>query len=178
MEGKRSSLRSTANSTAPNAGREKAAPQAGNEGDVKVPATCLIPRPLRVAKPAIALLSDDVAHRLILAETIAQRTLSGSVSEPLKAQEKRMNLYLDAGLLGIDLEGMSEWLQRGETEEFIVEDRYIQCQERSRKASGTGQGTRFLMNSAERPRMVDSAKKSFNMFPDKHVQDALVAIGA
>lgn len=72
----------------------------------------------------LSTLSRDLIERLVLAETLAQRTVRCTVTETLKAKEKRMGLYLDAGLLGINLGEMAENRIRGQSEESVVEEYY------------------------------------------------------
>jgi len=69
-------------------------------------------------------LPNDLVNRLVLAETLAQRTVQGTVTEAMKAEEERMGLYLDAGLLGIDLGEIAEKRARGQSEDSIVEEYY------------------------------------------------------
>lgn len=130
----------------------------------------------KTAKPSLAPLSNDLAHRLVIAETVAQRTLNGSVTEELMAEEKRMGLYLDAGLLGIDLGEMAERLSKGQKEESIVEDCFNKLKARGREASGKRRDE-TLPAPAKKPR-VAVAGKSGSLFREKDIQDALVAIGA
>jgi hypothetical protein len=130
----------------------------------------------KTTKPSLAPLSNDLAHRLVFAETLAQRTLNGSVTEQLKAEAKRMDLYLDAGLLGIDLGEMAERLSRSEAEASIVEDYFNKLKAKGRKASGKRRAE-TLPTPAKKPRVVAAGKGS-SLFRDKDIQDALDAIGA
>ena len=114
----------------------------------------------------------DLVHRLILAETFAQRTVNGTDTETLKAEEKRMSLYLDAGLLGIDLSEMAAKRSMGCTEESIVEAAYQEKEE----------------DDGDKKQSVEPLKKKLKLgedlatingrVHDKDVHDALVAIGA
>ena len=130
----------------------------------------------KTVKPSLAPLSNDLAHRLVLAETIAQRTLNGSVTEELTAEEKRMGLYLDAGLLGIDLGEMAERLSRGQTEESVVEDCFNRLKAKGREASGKRRGETLPIPAKKLKGAAEG--KSGALFREKDVQEALVAIGA
>jgi hypothetical protein len=132
----------------------------------------------KTVKPSLSSLSDDLAHRLVLAETMAQRTLNGSVTEELRAEEKRMNLYLDAGLLGIDLGEMSERIAKGETEESIVQDGFSLLKLKGRKPSEKRQGATLATPAKKQKLAAPAAVKGGFTFQDKAIQDALVAIGA
>ncbi len=69
-------------------------------------------------------LAHDCARRLMLAETIAQETARGTITELLKAEEYRISLYLDAGLFNIDPVDIARCLASGKSESDIVEEAY------------------------------------------------------
>lgn len=131
----------------------------------------------KTLKPSLSPLSDDLAHRLVLAETMAQRTLNGSVTEELKAEEKRLNLYLDAGLLGIDLSEIFERIAKGETEESVVQDGFNLLKLKGRKPSEKRRSA-TLSTPAKKRKLAAAPVEGGLTFQDKAVQDALVAIGA
>lgn len=99
-------------------------------------------------------LKDDLVHRLVLAETLAQRTVQGTVTEAMKVQEKRLGLYVDAGLLGIDLGVMAEKRARGQMEESIVEEYYENLK---LKKDDDGKASKPAHN---RPRSAEPARKT------------------
>jgi hypothetical protein len=148
----------------------------GNMASFAAPAG-LKKRVAKTLKPSLSPLSDDLAHRLVLAEAMAQRTLNGSVTEELKAEEKRMNLYLDAGLLGIDLSEMSERMAKGETEESIVQDGFSVLKLKGRKPSEKRRAA-TLATPAKKRKLAAAPVKGGLTIQDKAIQDALVAIGA
>jgi hypothetical protein len=69
-------------------------------------------------------LSYDCLRRLDLAEMVAQKTVNGTISDTLKAEEYRVSLYLDAGLLNIQPTEIKQYLSQGLTESDIVEEFY------------------------------------------------------
>jgi hypothetical protein len=73
---------------------------------------------------SVASLPHDCARRLALAEAVAQKTVNGTLPDYLKAEEFRVSLYLDAGLLGIDPADIARSLAHGQTESDIVEESY------------------------------------------------------
>ena len=106
------------------------------------------------------------------AETMAQRTVLGTVTNELKAQEKRMGLYLDAGLLGIDYDEMTERRKGGQSEESILEEYYAKLR---RKRNHDDDGDKKRRAIKEPP-----AKKQRVVTANDIVQDsdALSAVGA
>lgn len=72
----------------------------------------------------VGLLPHDCARRLALAEAVAQKTVNGTLPDNLKAEDYRLSLYLDAGLLGIDPADIARSLAHGQTESDIVEESY------------------------------------------------------
>mmetsp|Transcript_25249 Transcript_25249/g.35604 ORF Transcript_25249/g.35604 Transcript_25249/m.35604 type:complete len:652 (+) Transcript_25249:309-2264(+) len=67
-------------------------------------------------------LTEDMARRLVLAETVSQKTANGTVTPDLIKAEEKAALYLEAGLLGIDPDELAGFLAKGHTEEEIVRD--------------------------------------------------------
>lgn len=116
--------------------------------------------------------SKDLVERLVCAETMAQRTVLGTVTNELKAQEKRMGLYLDAGLLGIDHDEMTEKRKGGQLEESILEEYYAKLR---RKRNHDDDGDKKRRAIKEPP-----AKKQRVVTANDIVQDsdALSAVGA
>lgn len=114
--------------------------------------------------------SEDLVERLVFAETMAQRTVQGTVTNALKAEEKRMSLYLDAGLLGIDYDEMMERRKSGQSEECILEEHSAKLRRKRDPDDNDGDKK---MRAAEEP----PAKKQRLV---SHVQDsdALSAVGA
>jgi hypothetical protein len=113
--------------------------------------------------------SKDFVERLVIAETLAQRAVQGTLTISLKAKEKRMGLYLDAGLLGVDFGEMTERRKRGQTEESIVEEYYDKLK---RKRNGDDKKLRAAKEPAIKKQKVAAV--------NGHLQDAdaLRAVGA
>jgi hypothetical protein len=116
--------------------------------------------------------SKDLVERLVSAETMAQRTVQGTVTDALKAEEKRKGLYLDAGLLGIDLREMMERRKGGQSEESIIEEYFAKLRQK-RDDDDDGEKKRSV---AKKP----PAKKQRVVSVIDHAQDsdALSAVGA
>lgn len=118
-------------------------------------------------------------NRLVFAETLAQRTVQGTVTEEMKAEEKRMGLYLDAGLLGIDLGEVAAKRAMGQTEEEIVEEAYNRLKLKRDKENG---GTENASSEPARKKSKRDARNgettTGNANKSKDIEDALVAVGA
>lgn len=129
-------------------------------------------------------LSHDNARRLVLAETIAQKTVNRTITGELKATEKRVSLYLDAGLLGIAPNDMARHMVEGYTEAEIVEHYYKKS--KGDKTSSLD-GKRMTPEEADddgdnysnkRPRVSPESLAGVATLTEKSIQDALIAIGA
>lgn len=85
------------------------------------------------ANRELSTLPDDLVNRLVLAETLAQRTVQGAVTQVMKREEKRTGLYLDAGLLGIDLGELAAKRAGGQSEQSIIDECYERLKLKSDK---------------------------------------------
>lgn len=121
-------------------------------------------------------LSNDHVQRLVFAETLAQRTAQGTATDEMKAEEQRMGLYLDAGLLGMDLKEIARKRAMGQTEQSIIDECYERLKlkrdkENDNNARSRSAWKRRKLSAGQTNGTNDNAKS-------KDVEDALVAIGA
>jgi len=78
-------------------------------------------------------LTEDMALRLVFAETVSQKTANGTITADMMVAERNSGLYLDAGLIGIDPDKMAQYLAEGQTEKQIVEHHYKMAEETAKK---------------------------------------------
>ena len=130
-------------------------------------------------------LSQDTVRRLGLAEAVAQKTANGTITAELQEAEQRVNLYLDAGLLGIPPEEMARQMVQGRTEQEIVEQYYKKIQEGTDRAPrGSSRGKRKIpgrdvgVEHTKRVKVDSAALAGVATLTEKSIQEALVAIGA
>lgn len=115
--------------------------------------------------------SHDCKRRLMLAETVAQETARGTISELLKAEEYRISLYMDAGLLNIDPSEISRYLANGKTESDVVEGAYKKIAKDGKRDN--------LLPKYQRVHNAVGALDALGALTQQSIQDALqVIIGA
>lgn len=174
----------------------------GNAGQVRVPATKVkspnplkskqlistmgrvyqqsMPRPNRPKKKEVSAtqtLSHDTARRLVLAETVAQKTVNGTITDELKDEEYRVSLYLDAGLLGIKREDMAEMINKGRCESDIVQHYYDQLLVKN--GNGKRPATDSLLPPVKKSHTDKTvALSGLGALTDEGILKALRAIGA
>lgn len=116
------------------------------------------------------LLPHDCSRRLVLAEVVAQKTVNGTITEDMKAEEYRISLYMDAGLLNIDPKDIARSLAKGETESDVVEKAYEKlCEKRKRDD---------LLPPCRKAPKTTGAFAALGALTQKGIHEALAAIGA
>lgn len=114
--------------------------------------------------------SHDCTRRLMLAETVAQETARGTITEMLKAEEYRISLYLDAGLFNIDPGDMARYLASGKSESDIVEEAY------NRLANNGKRDTSTLLPKYRRVESNGGALRALGALTQQTINDALQGI--
>jgi hypothetical protein len=115
-------------------------------------------------------LPHDCARRLVLAETVAQKTVNGTITDELRAEEFRISLYLDAGLLDIDPADIARSLARGQTESDLVEESYEKLVKKAKRDE--------LLPSCRKAPNTTGALAALGALTKIGIHDALLAIGA
>eukprot|EP00542_Grammatophora_oceanica_P014731 CAMPEP_0194028370 /NCGR_PEP_ID=MMETSP0009_2-20130614/2355_1 /TAXON_ID=210454 /ORGANISM="Grammatophora oceanica, Strain CCMP 410" /LENGTH=220 /DNA_ID=CAMNT_0038667741 /DNA_START=22 /DNA_END=684 /DNA_ORIENTATION=- len=124
-------------------------------------------------------LSHEATRRLILAETVAQKTVNNSVSRVLKAEEYRVHMYLDCGLLGIKPAEIRKSVMHGGTEENLVKKSYKRLKSNVRGSEDDGVITAgsLIDRYAKRPKIShDYARSGVYQLTEKHIEEAVLAI--
>jgi len=119
---------------------------------------------------SVCSLPFDCIRRLDLAETMAQRTVNGTITEQQKDEEYRISLYMDAGLLGISPSQLVQALSNGKTESDLVEESYSK-HGKKRKLDG------LLPPLRKAPKMA-GALEGLGALTKIGIQNALSVIGA
>jgi hypothetical protein len=111
-------------------------------------------------------LSYDCLRRLELAEMVAQKTVNGTISDALKAEEYRVSLYMDAGLLNIQPSEIIRCLSQGLTESDVVEEFYQRTPAKKQRIGS------FLPPCLPVP-YTDKALESLGALTEQGIRDAL-----
>jgi hypothetical protein len=120
--------------------------------------------------PAVPPLPHNCSRRLVLAEVVAQKTVNGTITDDMKAEEYRISLYMDAGLLNIDPKEIVRSLAKGETESDVVEKAYGKlCEKRKRHD---------LLPPCRKAPKTAGALAALGALTRKGINEALAAIGA
>jgi hypothetical protein len=144
-----------------------------NSGVVSTSASDSIPYTLKAVKPHSKIsphfmrpLSYDCLRRLELAEMVAQKTVNGTISDALKAEEYRVSLYLDAGLLNIKPSEILRYLSQGLTESDVVEEFYQKTTVKRQRIDS------FLQPCLPVP-YTDKALEALGSLTEQGIRDAL-----
>jgi len=138
-------------------------------------------------------LTEDMARRLVLAETVSQKTANGTITPDLIKAEEKAAFYLEAGLLGIDPDEMAHLLAKGHTEEEVVRD-YCKAVIDNENEEGVNNATAGSTDQKRGTSLIwgtqpTSKKVKLGQWPaenvpssrtatSRRIHDALVSIGA
>lgn len=128
--------------------------------------------------PTAAPLPHDCARRLVLAETVAQKTVNGTITDELKSEEYRIGLYMDAGLLGILPSELVVALTQGRTESEVVEEKYEQALLLVGNNNNNKRKRDEILPPCRRVPKTKGALEALGALTMRGIDEALIAVGA
>jgi hypothetical protein len=120
------------------------------------------------------------SYRHEFAEVIAQNTAAETMTDELHTMDRRVSLYLDAGILGIPPAEIVKRLANGETEFDIIEQAYLQLKQgreaSSKKRKGRGKQSSPTEEEPKKKSKPSEEESNGPALSEAHIAEALIMV--